>query len=439
GSWAGDLYDHLLDIPKRINPSNQPFSRCCIYKEQAISTERVKLAIGGSNHPHVVEVIDIACDECPVGGYEVTSGCRGCLAHKCQNACPRNAISFDHNNRAIIDKSKCIECGLCSKVCPYSAIVNHQRPCIKACEVKAISTDHQKVAVIDYDACVECGACVSQCPFGALMDKSYMIDVIDMIKHQSSEQKVIAVLAPSIASQYHRVDVEQVIGGIYKLGFDDVVEAAKGADMVSRLETEELLEKSFLTSSCCPAFVNLIDKHYPDLKQYISHNKSPMAVVGEMIKNENPQAKVVFIGPCIAKKGEALKVSVRENIDAVITFEELDVLFDSCQINLEECRAHTIQDASYFGRIFAKSGGLIESVIHQVKHQQPNLEIQAIQCNGLKECIRALKKKAKNVNVGDFIEGMACQGGCIGGPGSLSHAPKDTIKVEHFSKKGMSY
>ena len=434
-SWHGKLFERLVDIPKKINPTNKAISRCCIYKEQAVSLERVKLAIGGSNHPHLVQVIDIACDECPVGGYEVTSACRGCLAHKCQSVCPKDAIRFDQHNHAVIDKSKCIDCGLCAKVCPYSAISNRQRPCVNACEVKAISMDEQKVAVIDYDACVACGACVNQCPFGAIMDKSYMIDVIDFIKRKQKDKKVIAVIAPSIASQYKDVSVEKVIGGLYALGFDDVVEAAMGADMVAKLESEELVEKGFLTSSCCPAFVSLIEKHYPDLSQYISHNLSPMAVVGKHIKAKEPQAKLVFIGPCIAKKGEALKKSVRPYIDAVITFEELDALFDASEIKLNDLEEVAINDGSYYGRIFARSGGLTESVNHYVEAIDPDLQLQAIQCNGLKECIKALKKKALNIDVGHFIEGMACQGGCIGGPGSISQGPRDTIMVNQFGKK----
>lgn len=434
-AWNHQLYEHLLDIPKTINPTRKPISRCCVYKEQAILAERVKLAVGGSRNKHIVEVIEIACDECPVGGYEVTNGCRGCLAHKCQSVCPRNAISFDSHNRAVIDKEKCIECGLCAKVCPYSAIKNNQRPCVAACKVDAISMDEHKVAVIDHDRCISCGACVVQCPFGAMVDKSYIIDVIDYIQRKTAQSKVVAIIAPSIASQYHQYMPENIIGALIKLGFDEVVEAAMGADIVSKLETEELIEKGFLTSSCCPAFVSLIKKHYPDQTQHISHNLSPMAVVGQLIKKSNSNAKCVFIGPCIAKKGEAKLPNVSPYIDAVLTFEELDALFDSQQIDISKCDSIDINDASYYGRIFARSGGLIESIQHQVNNQSvERFKFEPFTCNGIEECKKALVKIKNHVNIGNFIEGMSCVGGCIGGPGSISHSLKDKMKVDTFGK-----
>ncbi|QLY39991.1 4Fe-4S binding protein [Hujiaoplasma nucleasis] len=434
-AWHHQLYDHLLDIPKTINPTRKPISRCCVYKEQAILAERVKLAVGGSRSKHIVEVIDIACDECPVGGYEVTNGCRGCLAHKCQSVCPKNAISFDSHNRAMIDKEKCIECGLCAKVCPYSAIKNNQRPCVAACKVDAIRMDENKVAVIDHERCISCGACVVQCPFGAMVDKSYIIDVIDYIQKKTVQSKVVAIIAPSIASQYHQYMPENIIGALIKLGFDEVVEAAMGADIVSERETEELIDKGFLTSSCCPAFVSLIKKHYPDQVQHISHNLSPMAVVGQLIKKSNPYNKCVFIGPCIAKKGEAKLPNVSPYIDAVLTFEELDALFDSQHIDISACESIAINDASYYGRIFARSGGLIESIQHQVnKKNIEGFKFEPFSCNGIDECKKALIKIKNHVNIGHFIEGMSCVGGCIGGPGSISHSLKDKMKVDTFGK-----
>ena len=189
-AWAGTLQKDLLDIPKAIVPGKQPTVRCCVYKERAILSERVKLAMGGDEqNPNVIEVIDIACDECPAAGYEVTGSCRGCLAHRCEDVCKRGAISFDHNHVAYIDKSKCVECGQCAKGCPYYAIINRKRPCQEACKVKAISITEDNAAAIDNEKCVQCGACVYQCPFGAITDKSYILNVIDIIKKSENNQK----------------------------------------------------------------------------------------------------------------------------------------------------------------------------------------------------------------------------------------------------------
>ena len=236
-AWNDTLLDNVLDIPKIIVPGKNSTMRCCVYKERAILGERVKIAMGGDKeNPNVIEVIDIACDECPAAGYEVTNSCRGCLAHRCEDVCKRGAISFDHNHVAHIDKSKCVECGQCAKVCPYAAIVNRKRPCQIACKIKAISINDNNAASIDNDKCTSCGACVYQCPFGAIMDKSYILNVIDLIRksEQGRNYKLYAIVAPSISSQFTYAKLGQVITGLKQLGFHTIVEAALGADMVAQ-------------------------------------------------------------------------------------------------------------------------------------------------------------------------------------------------------------
>ena len=306
-AWGDNLFERVLDIPSIIIPGKTPSFRCCVYKERAIVSERIKIAMGGNKrNPNIIEVIDIACDECPAAGYEVTASCRGCLAHRCEDVCKRGAISFDHNHVAHIDKSKCVECGACAKVCPYSAIVDRKRPCQIACKVKAISINEDNAAAIDNNKCIQCGACVYQCPFGAIMDKSFILNVIDMIKKSESNQKykVYALVAPSISSQFSYAKLGQVITGLKRLGFYTVIEAALGADMVAVDETKELAEKGFLTSSCCPAFVKYIHTAFPKLVEYISHNPSPMVALAKYVKKIDPTARVVFVGPCTAKKAE---------------------------------------------------------------------------------------------------------------------------------------
>ncbi len=438
-AWAGTLLDHVLDIPKKIVPGNTPTMRCCVYKERAILGERVKLAMGGNKeNPNVIEVIEIACDECPMGGYDVTDSCRGCLAHRCEDVCRRGAISFDDNHVAHIDKSKCVDCGACAKVCPFSAIINKKRPCQNACKIKAISTNADKSAKIDNDKCISCGACVYQCPFGAIMDKSYILDVIDIIKksENNTKYKVYAVVAPSISSQFTYAKLGQVIDGLKKLGFYTVIEAALGADMVAYAESAELAEKGFLTSSCCPAFVDYVHKSFPALVPHVSHNLSPMGAISKYIKEHDQGAKVVFIGPCTAKKAEVQLDKVKPYVDAAMTFEELQALYDSKDIDITTLSEDVLDNASYFGRIFARSGGLSDAVKQGLaEHGITDFELKAVPCDGIEACRTALLKKSKNVLDGNFIEGMACTGGCIGGAGCLTHGEKNKAEVDKYGKE----
>ena len=434
-TWNNTLLENLTDIPKMIVPGKVPTMRCCVYRERAILAERVKLAMGGhTTNPNVIEVIDIACDECPVGGYEVTNACRGCLAHRCEDACKRGAISYDRNHMAYIDKTKCVECGACAKVCPYTAIVSRKRPCQNACKVKAISMNDEKSAIIDNEKCIACGACVYQCPFGAIMDKSFILNVIDMLKksEQGKNFKVYAIVAPSISSQFSYAKLGQVISGLKQLGFYTVVEAALGADMVAQAESRELAEKGFLTSSCCPAFVAYIKKAFPQLLPYVSHNLSPMATIAQYIKDKEPGVKTVFIGPCTAKKAEAQLESVKPYIDAVLTFEELQALFDSRDLDLSALPEDLLDNASYFGRIFARSGGLSDAVAEGLKEQQIDFDLNACACDGIEACRMALLKKSRNALVANFIEGMAWIGGCIGGAGCLTHGEKNKADVDKY-------
>lgn len=439
-SWNDTLYDNILDIPKNLVPGNEPTMRCCVYKERAILAERVKIAMGGDKlNPNVIEVINIACDECPVGGYEVTNACRGCLAHRCEDVCKKGAITFDNNHVAHIDKSKCVECGACAKVCPYTAIVSRKRPCQSACKIKAISMNEHKAAEINNDKCTACGACVYQCPFGAIMDKSYMVNVIDIIKksEENKKYKVYAVVAPSISSQFTYAKLGQVISGLKELGFYTVVEAALGADMVAMQESKELAEKGFLTSSCCPAFVSYVKSAFPQLAEHISHNLSPMAALAKYIKETDEGAKVVFIGPCTAKKAEAQLESVKPYVDSVLTFEELQALFDSKDIDITTLDEDVLDNASYFGRIFARSGGLSDAVAQAMKEQNIEFDLKPAVCDGIEACKLALLKKSKNVLDANFIEGMACVGGCIGGAGCLTHGEKNKSEVDKYGREAM--
>jgi [FeFe] hydrogenase (group B1/B3) len=432
--YAGTLQQDVFTIPKIISPGPKPTMRCCIYKERAIAGERVRLAMGGDKgNPALLEVIEPACDQCPIGGMEVTDACRGCLAHRCALACHRNAISFDEHLRAHIDKSKCVNCGLCLKACQFQAIVNHKRPCEAACKVGAIHGRPDGISEIDPKKCTECGACSYACPFGAIMDKSFILRCIDLAEGaKKGLYKAYMVAAPSISSQFHYATLGQVISGIRELGFNDVVEAALGADMVAYEECGELAAKGSLLSSCCPAFVTYVEKAFPELKGKISEAVSPMQAIARFIKESDPSAKVVFVGPCIAKKGELARGKGFSYVDCVITFEELQALFDARGIALATLAERPLDNASYFGRIFARSGGISDAIKEGLKERGSAFVAVTQASSGLDQVKLALSAVKAGSASYNYLEGMACAGGCIGGPCCLTHELRDASSVDKY-------
>ncbi|MDF2700944.1 MAG: 4Fe-4S dicluster protein [Haloplasmataceae bacterium] len=425
-------------LPKVIIPGNKPLYRCCVYKEREIISERINLAVEPIDESNnIIEIIDIACDECPAIRYKVTEACRGCLAHKCVQACNRDAIQVI-NGKSIIDYSKCVSCGRCKDVCPYNAISDVMRPCMKACSSKAIVIGEDNIVNINRDKCTNCGACVYQCPFGAVTDRSEIVPVIDAIEEAKVNNKnVYAVIAPSIASQYN-IRIGKVVNAIKKLGFKDVIEAALGADIVSYYETEEYVERVIegnepcLMTSCCPSFVTYVKKNYPDLSKYISTTVSPMIAVSRLIKKTDKDSTVVFIGPCTSKKAEKNEKDLKGSTDYVLTFEELEAILDANGIDINECNDDVLDNASHFGRLFARSGGVKDAIIQVLKEKGiTDFEFKPIACNGIQEVEKALKLLKIKKNQFNFVEGMACIGGCIGGAVSITH--KDNKMVDEYA------
>ena len=427
----------FYEIPRKIAPGPDATMRCCIYKERAIVQERLKYAMeDGSAGGNVVQVIDIACDECPIERFKVTETCRGCIAHRCLMACPVGAISFE-NKKASINTEKCIECGKCMNACPYKAISENIRPCIRGCKSNAISIDKDKKAVISGEKCTECGACVYNCPFGAIVDKSFVLDAVRILEGSENGRKynVYAAIAPSIVSQFSYAKIEQIVAGLKKMGFHAVVEVALGADMVVMKEAKELAERGFLTSSCCPSFVKYIEINFPELRQYISHNASPMIQLARFIKLTDETAKVIFIGPCVSKKSEYRKKENKGAVDCVVTFEELQALFDGMGIDVEKLEGESLDNASYYGRIFARSGGLSEAVDNVIKEENLGIRVNAEVCDGMEQCRIALLKASKGRLDKNFIEGMACEGGCINGAACLHHGLKNRAEVDKYGRQ----
>lgn len=437
--FKGTLTRDLLTIPEKIIPGPLAETRCCIYKERAIISERMKQTLYDEN-TNIINVIDLACDECPVYRFSVTEACRGCLAHHCRENCPMGAIEII-NKKAHINQDKCIECGKCKSVCPFDAISDVKRPCKKACKVDAINFDAEtRKSVINYDLCINCGACVSKCPFGAITDKSHILDIMNLIREseKNTKYKVYSIVAPAITAQFPDADLDNVLSAIKQLGFFQVIEAAIGADIVANYEAKllekELQHKTFITSSCCPAFVEYIKVKYPELSDNISTAVSPMIALARMIKQSEPTAKVIFIGPCVGKKAEINEDNLIDDVQYVMSFEELQAFLDAFDIDPSKCEKSPLDNASFFGRIFARSGGVTEAIKNSIKNQQLNIELKPVICNGLEECDKALKLAKLGKLPGNFIEGMACIGGCVNGPVSLYKKPSGTSVIDRNAK-----
>jgi [FeFe] hydrogenase (group B1/B3) len=398
------------------------------------------MAMGGNKeNPNPVQVMEIACDECPAAGMLVTEACRGCMMHSCKEVCPKGAITIV-NHRCHIDKEKCIECGKCAAACPYSAIIAQKRPCIKSCKPKALSIRKEDdKAVIDNDKCISCGACVVSCPFGAITDRSLVLEIIDMLKQSenNSKYRVYAVIAPAIVGQCRFGRIEQVVTAIKRLGFHQVVEAALGADITLYTEAREFQHKAsesdnpVMTTSCCPAFVRFIETNFPELKDAISTSPSPMITTARLIKRSDPTAKVVFIGPCAAKKFEYTLEKTNGMIDSVMSFEELQAFLDARGIDTTQCEDTHLDNASFYGRIFAKSGGIAQGVAHVA--EKLGLEgVNPVVMNGIDQCRQHLALLRAKKETANFFEGMACDGGCVGGPLSITRSPKNVFDVDKY-------
>ena len=444
-AYAGGDYSHAEDLPYVIVPGDQPLHRESVFLERAIAGERVRLAMGlgirpiqtrslmtdGMDaaavaeqyyEPPLINIIPYACHACPTNQYKVSNYCQNCLAASCQKVCPKDAISF-RNNRSYIDLDKCIRCGKCAKACPYNAIVHLERPCAAACGMDAIGSDDYGRAQIDQDKCVSCGQCLVSCPFGAIVDKGQIFQVIQSIL---KGDHVIAIVAPAFIGQFGKYSTPgKFVTAMKTLGFKRVVEVAVGADMCTIEEAKDFLEKvpaeqPFMATSCCPAWHSMVHKLFPAQSKNISMTLTPMVFTARLMKKQYPGCKVVFVGPCAAKKLEAIREDIRSDVDFVLTFEELMGMFQAKEIDfatIEE--SDVLNEGTAAGRGFAVSGGVagaVENIIHQT---HPDVEVKTARAEGLRECRKLMTLAKAGKYNGYLLEGMACPGGCVAGAGTL--------------------
>ncbi len=461
-AYEGEDYVKRLEaLPYEILPGERASYRESIFLERAIIGERLRLAMGmpvrtaaadapisdGIEHSAtseqyyeapLINIIKFACHACPEKHIIVTEGCQGCLAHPCTEVCPKDAIHII-NGRSVIDQEKCIRCGCCQDVCPYSAIIKQERPCAKACGINAIKSDEYGRAEIDYNKCVSCGMCLVNCPFGAIADKAQIFQLIQSMKQGTP---VYAAVAPAFVGQFGpKVTPEKLRAAVKALGFTDVVEVAVGADLCATQEAMDFLDHvpekiPFMATSCCPAWSMMAKQEFPDLKDCVSMSLTPMVLTARLIKNQHPDAKVVFIGPCASKKLEARRRTVRSQVDFVLTFEEMMGLFNAKNINLEEIEAEEIlSEASTDGRNFAVSGGVAQAVVNSMKKLEPTCDIKVASAQGLADCKKLMMMAKAGKYNGYLLEGMACPGGCVAGAGTMQPIAKSTAAVGMYAKK----
>ncbi len=442
----------MKNIPYEMIKGDKPKYRDNVQREREILLERIKLACGyipnRKNNEDLVDIseekqilytIKAACDRCPIKRFEVTDACRNCIAHRCKSVCNFGAISYI-NGRAHIDSTKCRECGMCKKACPYDAIAEDMRPCKKTCPTGAIQFNKDDLSCeINENKCINCGSCMAACPFGAIEDKSCIVKVVNELM---SDGNVYAITAPAIGGQFN-IDVKygQIKDAILNLGFKDMIEVACGADAVvihgvnefiNRLNNGEL----YMTNSCCPAFLSYIEKMFPSQKGRISKTVSPMVATGRYIKLKDQNAKVVFIGPCTAKKNEIMLESVKDSVDYAITFEELFALLDAFEIDIDKCNDIEVNDASILGRGFAAEGGIINAIERYIKEMGLEIEFNPIKSSGGIEIKKTMTMAKSNKLNGNFIEGMMCEGGCINGPSKLNSIKKGKYRLNKINKQG---
>ena len=432
-AWNDQLEDGRDDIPYKISPGPQAQYRCCVYKEREIIRQRVRLAEGkapsANDDGNIIQVISSACEDCPISSYTVTENCQNCLGKACINACKFGAIEAGRL-RSHIDPQKCKECGRCAQACPYNAIAHLKRPCKFSCPVNAITYNEYGISVIDESKCIRCGKCIHSCPFGAIGSKTYIVDVIDAIK--SDNKHVYAMVAPAAEGQFGaNITMNSWKKAMQAVGFNGFVEVALGGDMTAAYEADEWLEAyeagEKKVTSCCPGFVNMVRKHYPELADKISTTVSPMCAVSRMIKAKDPDAVTVFIGPCVAKKSEVHDQKIEGNADYVLTFSEIRAIMKAKGVQLEADDT-SYQEGSVFGKRFANSGGVTAAVIESMKEKGEDVDCKVCKANGAAECKKALLLMKAGKLPENFIEGMACEGGCVGGPSSYN----DMVTTKKF-------
>lgn len=455
--WDEKKFENL---PYKIIQGDVAQYRDSVFVEREVVAERLRAAMGVSlrdfndfasicegvdeslvdekyYEPPLIDIIKFACNRCPENRVFVTDACQNCLEHPCVEVCPKKAVSIK-NGRSFIDEEKCVKCGMCMNACSYHAIVRQERPCAKVCGMNAIKSDALGRAEIDPDKCVSCGMCLVNCPFGAIIDKSQIYQTITALK---SKTPVYAAIAPAFAGQFGNVSTGKIRTAFKELGFEDVVEVAVGADLCTIEEAQDFMKEvpekqPFMATSCCPAWSVMAKKLFPEFASYISMALTPMVLTARLIKEKHPECKVVFVGPCAAKKLEASRRTIRSYVDFVLTFEEFSSILEAKNIDIAQCEEDKPlgSESSGDGKSFAVSGGVAKAVKDAINKLDPDREVLTARAEGLPECRKMLQLAKAGKYNGYLLEGMACPGGCVAGAGTIAPVKKSTVAVTQMAQ-----
>lgn len=334
------------------------------------------------------------------------------------------------NDHPLIFKS-----GACES-CP-----NEKSPaCEVACLFSAIKRDENGKVVIDRHDCTGCGRCVEVCENKGMVERKDLVPILELLNSKSVP--VYAMIAPAFNGQFTLDVTAGKLRSAFKcLGFYGMLEVAMFADILTLKEALEFdrtihEDKDFmLTSCCCPIWVAMIKKIYHELVPHMPPSVSPMVACGRSIKKMHPDAVTVFIGPCIAKKAEAKEPDIRDAVDYVLTFQEVKELFDLAEIDFSSLPEDLRDHSSMAGRLYARTGGVSEAVQHTINRLNPGrkIKLHAAQANGAIECKRLLKEITDGNIKANFMEGMGCVGGCVGGPKAIIPYKEGTEHVNAYA------